>query len=129
MCEILLTKQIQGVSTISTQLWFQFLTENQKSQQLKSISWVLFPCFRISYSVLEHQKIVKKLLENFLIKGAGAKCNHFKLELRTRVRAHLNLDVQGACVRPKKPSQLTLCYLYVIHRKRKKFGRQVKDFR
>ena len=34
--------------------------------------------------------------------GAGAKCDHFKLGVRTRVRAHLNLDVRGACVRPKK---------------------------
>ena len=38
---------------------------------------------------------------------AGAKCDHFKLVVRTRVRAHLNLDVRGACVRPKKRSQLT----------------------
>ena len=37
--------------------------------------------------------------------GAGAKCDHFKLEVCTRVRAHLNLDVRGACVRPKKRSQ------------------------
>ena len=29
--------------------------------------------------------------------GAGAKCDHFKLDVRTRVRAHLNLDVRGAC--------------------------------
>ena len=29
--------------------------------------------------------------------GAGAKCDHFKLGVRTRVRAHLNLDVRGAC--------------------------------
>ena len=36
--------------------------------------------------------------------GAGAKCDHFKLDVRTCVRAHLNLDVQGACVRPKKQS-------------------------
>ena len=41
--------------------------------------------------------------------GAGAKCDHFKLEVRTRVCAHLKLDVRGACVRPKKPSQLTPC--------------------
>ena len=34
--------------------------------------------------------------------GAGAKCDHFKCELRTHVRAPLNLDVQVACVRPKK---------------------------
>ena len=32
--------------------------------------------------------------------GAGAKCDH--LGVRTRVRAHLNLDGRGACVRPKK---------------------------
>ena len=34
--------------------------------------------------------------------GAGVKCDHFKLGVRTRVRAHLNLDVRGECVRPKK---------------------------
>ena len=38
-------------------------------------------------------------------KGAGARCDHFKWEMRTRVHAHLNL----ACVRPKKGSQLTPC--------------------
>ena len=38
--------------------------------------------------------------------GAGAKCDHLKLEVRSRVRAHLSLDVRGACVRPKKRSQL-----------------------
>ena len=45
----------------------------------------------------------------FFIKsaGAGAKCDHFKLGVRTRVRVHLNLDVRGVCVRPKKRSQLT----------------------
>ena len=41
----------------------------------------------------------------------GAKCDHLKLEVRTRVRAHLNLDVRGAWVRPKKGSQLTPCIL------------------
>ena len=41
--------------------------------------------------------------------GAGAKCDLLKLGVRTRVRAHLNLDVRGACVRPKKRSQLTPC--------------------
>ena len=47
--------------------------------------------------------------------GAGAKCDHFKLGVRTRVRAHLNLDVRGACVRPKKRSQLTpcMCIVYI----------------
>ena len=39
--------------------------------------------------------------------GMGAKCDHFKLEVCTRVRAHPNLDVRGVCVRPKKRSQLT----------------------
>ena len=38
--------------------------------------------------------------------GAGGKCDHFKLGVRTRVRAHFNLDVWGACMRPK---QLTPC--------------------
>ena len=38
--------------------------------------------------------------------GAGAMCDHLKLDVRTRVRAHLNLDVRGACVRPKKRLQL-----------------------
>ena len=41
--------------------------------------------------------------------GACAKCDHLKLEVRTRVRAHLNLDVRGACVRPKKRSQPMPC--------------------
>ena len=40
--------------------------------------------------------------------SAGAKCDHFKLDVPTHVRAHLNLDVQSGCVRPKKQSQLTL---------------------
>ena len=45
---------------------------------------------------------------------AGEKCDHFKLGVRTRVRAHLNLDVRGACVRPTKLSQLTSCHLVII---------------
>ena len=49
------------------------------------------------------------------MKSFGAKCDHFKLGVRTRVRAHLNLDVRGACVRPKKRSQLTPCK-YVMGR-------------
>ena len=39
--------------------------------------------------------------------GAGANCDHFKLQVRTPVHANLNLDVRTACVRPKKRSQLT----------------------
>ena len=41
-------------------------------------------------------------------KSAGVKCDHLKLEMRTHVRAHLNLDMRGACVRPKKRLQLNL---------------------
>ena len=56
-------------------------------------------------------KNYRNMAEKFLIyrkcAGAGAKCDPFKLEVRTRVRAVLNLDVRGACVRPKKWSQLT----------------------
>ena len=46
--------------------------------------------------------------------GAGAKCDLLKLGVRTRVRAHLNLDMRGACVRPKKRSQVTPCYSYYL---------------
>ena len=35
-------------------------------------------------------------------------CDHLILEVRTGVGAHLYLDVQGACVRPKKRSRPTL---------------------
>ena len=51
-------------------------------------------------------KIDEKRMESASA-GAGAKCDHFKLEVRTHVRANLNLEVRGACVRPKKGSQLT----------------------
>ena len=44
--------------------------------------------------------------------GAGAMCDHLKLEVRTRVRAHPNLDVRGVCVQPKKRLQLTPCQFY-----------------
>ena len=39
------------------------------------------------------------------------KCDHLKWEVRTRVRAHLNLEVRGACVPTKNQSQLTPCPL------------------
>ena len=42
--------------------------------------------------------------------GAGAECDHQIIGVRTRVRAGLDLDVRGACVRRKKPSQLTPWY-------------------
>ena len=41
--------------------------------------------------------------------GAGAKCDHQRIGVRARVRANLELDVRGACVRRKKSSQLTPC--------------------
>ena len=52
-------------------------------------------------------KKIKKLLKNVeqLFKSAGAKCDHLKLKVRTCVRAHLNLDVRGECMGPKKRSQ------------------------
>ena len=40
--------------------------------------------------------------KRYFTKCAGAKCDHFKWEVHTRVRAHLNLDVRGACMQPKK---------------------------
>ena len=43
-----------------------------------------------------------------LQKCAGAKCDHHKMKVRTRVHTHLNLDVRGACVLLKNRSQLTL---------------------
>ena len=39
--------------------------------------------------------------------GAGAKCDHQRIGVRARVRANIDLDVRGACVRRKKPSQPT----------------------
>ena len=80
---------------------------------------------RTSYPVLEHpfllynpKNVVKfpekieKLLKNVeqftKSAGVGAKCDHLKLEVRTRVRAHLNLDVWGACVTPKRVATHTL---------------------
>ena len=56
------------------------------------------------------KKIKKKIAESrYFTKtaGAGAKCDHLKLGVRTHVRADLNMDVRGACVQPKKRSQLT----------------------
>ena len=55
------------------------------------------------------EKLMKKDWKIAESAGAGAKGDHFKLGVRTRVRADLNLDVRGACVQPKKRSQLTPC--------------------
>ena len=68
-------------------------------------------CFRTLKMLKNCWKKIEKLLKNvkqlFKSAGAGAKCDHLKFEVRTHVRAHLNLEVRGACVRPKKQSQLT----------------------
>ena len=47
-------------------------------------------------------------IDPLVMTSVGAKCDHFKLEVRTHLHAHLNLDVQGACMQPKKRLQLTL---------------------
>ena len=53
--------------------------------------------------------LCKGKMLNGIYKGAGAgvKCDHQRIGVRTRVRAVLDLDVRGACVRRKNPSQLT----------------------
>ena len=56
--------------------------------------------------MLKLLKHIENLLKFTKSAGAGVKCNQFKLGVRTRVRAHLNSDVRGACVGPKKRSQL-----------------------
>ena len=60
----------------------------------------LFYSFK-SGSFLFHYSFYKKGA------GAGAKCDHQRIGVRARVRASLDLDVRGACVRRKKRSQLT----------------------
>ena len=43
------------------------------------------------------------------VRCAGAVCDHFKINVRTRVCAVVNLGVRCACVRPEKGSQLIPC--------------------
>ena len=43
--------------------------------------------------------MLNNLLKVWVRVGSATTSN---LEVRTRVRAHLNLDVRGACVRPQK---------------------------
>ena len=59
-----------------------------------------------------------KLIRSFLLHitkdgSVDAKCDHHKMMVGTCVRAYLNLDVQGACVRRKTQSQSTLPSLIV----------------
>ena len=75
------------------------------------------------------QKCLPYFLQAFFIKvsskfdfeqkgaRAGAKCDHHKMKVRTRVRAHWNLDVRGACVRRKKRSQPMPCQIYELYNK------------
>ena len=56
--------------------------------------------------------------------GAGAKCDHQRIGVRARVRANLDLDVRGACVRRKKPSQLTPCLFVQNQPNVNHFGKQ-----
>ena len=58
---------------------------------------------------MQYVKALSKRINAYGIKyiGAGAKCDHQRIGVRARVRANPDLDVRGACVRPKKRSQLT----------------------
>ena len=62
-----------------------------------------------------HGKQEDALCEGKMLNGcykgarAGAKCDH----QRIGVRANLDLDMRGACVRRKKRSQLTPCGLSI----------------
>ena len=63
-----------------------------------------------SHDKLEYALCKGKMLNGFYKSaGAGAKCDHQRIGVRARVRAKLDLDVRGACVRRKKRSQLTPC--------------------
>ena len=66
-------------------------------------------------------KKFKKLMKKDWSAGAGVMCDLLKLGVRTCVCAHLNLDVRGACVRPKKRSQLTPNIACKLEGKRKQF--------
>ena len=55
-------------------------------------------------------------------------CDHLKLDVRTRVRAHINLDVRGACVRPKKRSQPMPWNLVTFDKKYEEQGKALTAF-
>ena len=68
----------------------------------------MLSCLRTSFPALEHH--FQLLNVRFC-----SKCDHFKLEVCTCVRAYLSLDVQGTYVCPKKRSQLTPCPKNILH--------------
>ena len=80
---------------------------NQDYEQICKIHQYLRKSENVEKLVKNYRNLAEKSLIYRKCAGAGAKCDLFKLEVRTRVRAVLNLDVRGACVRPKKRSQLT----------------------
>ena len=65
--------------------------------------------FRFSKKVINFETIPLKRVKFTKGAGAGAKCDHQRIGVRTRVRANLDLDVRGACVRRKKRSQPMPC--------------------
>ena len=99
--------------------WHFFCLKNYSWTALEHLFllWNFLSCFGTFFPALECPTLLEHLIffENLLkflwkiTKGAGAKCDHLKLEVRTRVRAFLNLDVRGACVRRKKWSQPMPC--------------------
>ena len=80
-CEIH-SEKCAGCARVRTLLLHTFETKLPEN--------AIFSCLRMSFSVLEHLFFLE----------------HSKI---ASVRAHLNLDVRGACVRPKKLSQLIPC--------------------
>ena len=87
-------------------IFCQFLTYSAILELWKKSHW------RMSNNRVQIYYMFDKILRFFLhiSKGAsaGAKCDHHKMKVHARVRAHLHLDVRGACVRRKKRSQPTL---------------------
>ena len=73
--------------------------------------WIILFCFRTSYSILEHHillTITIKILKSCWKKFEKLMKKEWKVRVRCEVRpiqigcAHLDLDVRGAYVRPKK---------------------------
>ena len=87
-------------------IFCQFLTYSTILELWKKNHW------RMSNNRVQIYYMFDKILRFFfhITKGAsaGAKCDHHKMKVRARVRAHLHLDVRVACVRCIKPSQPTL---------------------
>ena len=66
------------------------------------------PCYMpVIITFMKLSEKIHGMVPYGIYKGAGAKCDHQRIGVRTRVRANLDLDVRGACVRRQKRSQLT----------------------